>query len=1009
TAAESLFQHLCKEIDRTGHEPASQHHKLCRQLIIDGAEIFFPDTDARRNQLLQMMQKVERLSDAPSVMLVFQSLCQFFSSVDPSGLLYLPKKPTETFDSTPVLFIMKTMIDVVTYQELTLALECGQTKEQLLHLLQLVNSLQTSLFSWCWAQMNGNEDGKHEEITHEKGRLLEVIALITKYAEYVSVKATDACRQLLKGDVKKLEELIPKTEMSFLGSVVRQMVWILTFLCDSLDSASRVKLICTLQSLILELKKLSVLLPAIFPKISSEHWLSVQTEDIVLRTWEMESPHSYENNQHLRHIFNCPGAAKFVVEFDSRCETERRYDYLVFTDAKGVQMRFDQKVGTAKWPRKVCFSGPYLHFLFHSDSSNIEWGYKFKVTARGSPDMPLSWPFDLQLGVTKLLGRLCGAILHDTPMSSKESLLPEESAEQDVLRSELWTTIFRGGYRIGKLQRSLSGKYEAEETVVVLEFLWEMVNKREGLSTKLIEKSKEQCKGLKLGGEHVDDAVKSVFAALIWHTQQLREEIEKYIQNKGEISISDSIYQAYSTAESLRTHLLIQRQRLVVEVENKTGSEDADDPSTVCRDKALFLLKFAGLTKIQLKNELKGKSSKQLLKKLANRKTDKQIKRSRSESRTDNFDRFPSFRLVLEFVHDQAWTTDRVNRMLQERSQHARAVSDVYTFAAEFIRELSDDNSFQIPIVLFLQELLLYQDGFAKHYAEMLEGCGLELESKVRQSYYTLIRRLVEPYHQVRRHDLNKKIVSAYDFIQAALLHLLDSQWQLYDLEFLNDVRLPDLFLSIAKETVKMRDCTLMQQEEADEMAEYDQCMHWFDECSKITFLVWYNKKEDASKDDKKSIQMFVARFCDLLDVEISCDGCGVTLPGRRYRCLQCVDMDLCATCYSGGVKPEGEHTDEHDIVHLLYKCNKCQAFIVGTRVHCNICEDFDLCLGCHNKAAFPSGHQLSHDVTRFQLTKLKTAQETDSQIQAYIHQHVWMLFTKLALSMGTSTTSRRP
>lgn len=67
-----------------------------------------------------------------------------------------------------------------------------------------------------------------------------------------------------------------------------------------------------------------------------------------------------------------------------------------------------------------------------------------------------------------------------------------------------------------------------------------------------------------------------------------------------------------------------------------------------------------------------------------------------------------------------------------------------------------------------------------------------------------------------------------------------------------------------------------------------------------------------------QAVQMFVARFCDLLDVEVSCDGCSVTLPGRRYRCLQCVDMDLCATCYAGGVKPEGEHTDEHDMVHLV-------------------------------------------------------------------------------------------
>ena len=34
-------------------------------------------------------------------------------------------------------------------------------------------------------------------------------------------------------------------------------------------------------------------------------------------------------------------------------------------------------------------------------------------------------------------------------------------------------------------------------------------------------------------------------------------------------------------------------------------------------------------------------------------------------------------------------------------------------------------------------------------------------------------------------------------------------------------------------------------------------------------------------------------------------------------------------------------------------------------------------------------------------LFSVKTSQDTDSLIQAYIHQHVWMLFTLLAISMG--------
>jgi len=58
--------------------------------------------------------------------------------------------------------------------------------------------------------------------------------------------------------------------------------------------------------------------------MNSKHWQSVQTEDIVLRTWEVESAHNYENNVHFTQVFSCPGATKFIVEFDTRCETERR-------------------------------------------------------------------------------------------------------------------------------------------------------------------------------------------------------------------------------------------------------------------------------------------------------------------------------------------------------------------------------------------------------------------------------------------------------------------------------------------------------------------------------------------------------------------------------------------------------------------------------------------------------------------------------------------------------------
>ena len=46
------------------------------------------------------------------------------------------------------------------------------------------------------------------------------------------------------------------------------------------------------------------------------------------------------------------------------------------------------------------------------------------------------------------------------PVPRHDALMEmEEAAEQDVLRSQLWATLFRGGFMVGKLQRSLSGRY----------------------------------------------------------------------------------------------------------------------------------------------------------------------------------------------------------------------------------------------------------------------------------------------------------------------------------------------------------------------------------------------------------------------------------------------------------------------------------------------------------------------------------------------------------------------
>ncbi|PNJ22661.1 ZZEF1 isoform 11, partial [Pongo abelii] len=122
-----------------------------------------------------------------------------------------------------------------------------------------------------------------------------------------------------------------------------------------------------------------------------------------------------------------------------------RYDYLEFTDARGRKTRYDTKVGTDKWPKKVTFkAGPRLQFLFHSDSSHNEWGYKFTVTAYGLPDVAVSWGLDLQLLVSRLMGRLasqCMALKSVHQLGS--NMVVPQAKMALVLSSPLWKPVFR--------------------------------------------------------------------------------------------------------------------------------------------------------------------------------------------------------------------------------------------------------------------------------------------------------------------------------------------------------------------------------------------------------------------------------------------------------------------------------------------------------------------------------------------------------------------------------------
>ncbi|XP_042373025.1 zinc finger ZZ-type and EF-hand domain-containing protein 1-like, partial [Plectropomus leopardus] len=435
-AVGELYTHLCHIVDGPEGETLVEKalHKETVKAILNGAAVFFPDKHVRRDKLFHMMKNITEQDQPESVKVTFESLCNYFSDQDPSGLLLLPPKGAPSdFDISPILSVMETLLLVATREcEVLMVDESSGASRTVL--LSLFWALQGSLLSWCYLQLKGGTS----------------TAVAMELARDILLKYVDQFLGSVRGILGSLLErysgaaVTDKLGSSILATVFRQLMILLLELC-SLDIPHSV-LLSSFSSLVELLKSLSSDTGDIFSKADQESWHQPQ-QPVMLRTWSLESPHNYENSRHETSIFACPGATSFEVEFDERCETEKRYDYLEFTDSRGGKVRYDMKVGSEKWPKKVTFdAGPQLQFLFHSDSSNNEWGYKFTVTALGLPDITISWMSDLQLLVARLMGRLASRTLAlKSPYEIRTVKELPAGKMSHVQSSPLWRPVLRHG------------------------------------------------------------------------------------------------------------------------------------------------------------------------------------------------------------------------------------------------------------------------------------------------------------------------------------------------------------------------------------------------------------------------------------------------------------------------------------------------------------------------------------------------------------------------------------
>ncbi|XP_066551309.1 zinc finger ZZ-type and EF-hand domain-containing protein 1 isoform X2 [Amia ocellicauda] len=1136
-AVKELYTHLCEVVD--GPEGDGSVEKSLRKeavkALLSGAAIFFPDKQSRRDKLFVMMKNITAEDQPESIMLTFESLCNYFSDQDPSGLLLLPPKGAPSdFDISPILTVMDTLLLVATRECEVMMLDAGSGPSRKV-LLSLFWALQGSLLSWCYLQLKGGPSTAAE---------LSRDILLRYVDRFLSGTQTILCSLL---ETYTGVQIMEKLSNSILAMATRQLAIFLLELCP-LD-IPHCLLLRSFASLIDLLKNLCKDTEDSFSKVDLESCQQPQ-QPVVLKTWDMESPHNYENSRHEITVFVCPGATSFEVEFDERCETEKRYDYLEFTDARGGKVRYDMKVGTEKWPKKVTFkAGPQLQFLFHSDSSNNEWGYKFTVTAYGLPDITVSWVSDLQLLVSRLMGRLASQTLALKSPHEIRSVKELPAGKMiHVLSSPLWKPVFRHGLcdpdqspargTNNSICQSSTDEKKAKVDLkddfisVLVEYAnWdpsqESSNSRTGLLRALMLACKRQSSRNEIaGGSKVDQAVNAIWAAMVYHTPLLHNTMRSYVSQGGHAVLGEEFVQAYALAEGIRTWMLEMKQRYLVGKMNQAEEREEDlsevsleSLADICIKKSLLLFQFnpGGAQRqdvdVMLKaaGSLEGKTpslhrsasvseedfqaSPSSAVQVAGAAADKEAQatelslladgsaqaklketlapdpnglvplRGSAESlivqtsepaspstptRKATFskgrlrllsfrsmeepkivpsikEKFPIMKHIMDFMKDQSISEAKsswfvilkiqsngtkpssrllwpsVLQVLSLKKKQALSVSAVLKMVRECLHSLGKPHLFQAPCILFLQELLACQKDFTSYFSQ-LAGSGQELREEVRQSYHQLVLVLVDAVQGFN--SLNdKSLLPALSCVQTCLLHLLDMSWEVQDLSLFLDIKLPDLLLTMSQENISVHDIAISQWTEEDEIADYERNCEWMDECQDGMFERWYDKIVQGSPEDRRKMHMFIARYCDLLNVEISCDGCERIAPWHRYRCLQCTDMDLCKTCFLSGAKPEG-HEDDHEMVNMEYACDHCQGLIVGSRINCNVCEDFDLCFGCYNAKKYPDSHLPTHRITVYPMVTIRIS-DRHRLIQPYIHNYSWLLFAALALFTSDLTSER--
>ena len=741
-----------------------------------GVSILFPEQQVRIERLLEGVKLASSTETHPRAQIqIVSALIHHFSTQGLNKLLGLPR-PHEMDLEKEIQLDVESILDRLSplfnilYQRSSQQVESFTTQSQTqltcINITPLLSSLQSSILNWSYA-LTFTE--KATEISRDFARIL-----LCRYLNLVERELT-ALLKLLHQHIGT-ERILDAFKDGLLSVLLPELVSALHLFVSV--QGVRDYVLHSFQGFVHKLTELSHSIPG----FQSTYCVTLQNPDCLLGKWERECIFSNYSHKEDSEVFSTSGAAYMVIEFDNRCNTDSGYDQLEFSDKEGKKYKYSGRVGSNNWPYTVTIKGDVLNFRYKSDGG--EFMYKFTLSAYGAA-VSLHWFRDLYMSLAALFGKFCGENLKLTIDPHNKNSLTEE--EVILLKSDIGKSIFRGGLQKSRFVRSFSGMHQTNSSAdsLITQFLEQMINE-EGTAKSLdfLQVCQTTFKQPRYGGYLADKAVRATFAALLWHSQEMREEIARFEAKKETSKISSLITATYRLAESVRPDLLAAKQVLIQQKEDSPDkSIDSDLPLINCIDKAQFLLKFAGLTRISELDKTSPKRSK-----FARKKSKLGV--------SQVVEKDPYMEIILNFVKKDAYSLDRIQQDMEERAKSAQNRSLTYNFTRDFIlfaTQTSLDTEPHRILSIYLTTCFKDYTETPPHYGGNLDGCGLELESRVRESFYNLTQKLFQWIWVKNNLTKKSKAPQNFKFLLSILHHLFNNLWNDFDFSFIYEHKLPRL------------------------------------------------------------------------------------------------------------------------------------------------------------------------------------------------------------------------